>query len=491
MIPYPIRHILTLLLITLQAAFPLQAQEDSLGCYLAVAAANNPSVHSAYLTYEASLEKLPQAGAYADPTLEMGVFPSPMELVGGRQVAQFQVMQMFPWFGTRKAARTEAQHMANMAFEQFREARDNVFLEVHTQWYALCALRQQLINSEANRQWMEQLEQLALRKYTSASAVRENAYPAPGGNTPAVRTAPSSGNMNMGGGNSMPPAPSPSAKDMPQMDDGMQKMGNTAQGMSEVLRIQLEKMELENRIENLHAEIKAGKALFNSLLNRAAGSDIVLPDTLIRIPFHPDAETILREINDRNPMLEMLRQEALAYDAKAGMNRKMGYPMLGVGLQYMLMAPLENTPAGSMDGMETGTSPMMNGKDMLMPMLSVTIPLYRNKYKAAQKESRLLRRASEAKQADALNRLEAGLHQSVYLLGEAARRIDLYRRQAALAQSAGNLATQEFVSGKTDLGSVIQIQRQLLDYQLKEADATATYNTIVATIRKMISSFTI
>jgi outer membrane protein TolC len=485
--PDILKYARILLPAAMQAVFSLQAQEDPLESYLSLAAANNPSVQAARLVYEASVQKLPQAGAYADPTLETGVFTSPVEYPGGRQAAQFQAMQMFSWPGVRKAARTEAQHMANMAFEQFREARDNVLMEVCTRWYALCALRQQLLNSEANRQWLEQLEQLALRTYTSASGSRTAPYPASGGSTPSAPAASSSGGMSMGSGNSVQPAPPPGA--MPQMDGGMPKAESGA--MSGILRIQLEKMELDNRIENLRAEIKAGKARFNMLLNRAADSGVALPDTLALIPFHPDMETLLNEITVRNPMLGMLREEALAYEAKAGMNRKMGYPMFGVGLQYMLMAPLENTPAGNMGGMEAGTTPMMNGKDMLMPMLSVTVPLYRNKYKAAQKESRLLRRASEAKQADALNRLEAELHQSAYLLGEAARRIGLCRRQAALAHTAGSLATQEFISGKTDLGSVIQIQRQLLDYRLKEAEAIAAYNTAVAEIRRMISSFTL
>ena len=225
----------------------------------------------------------------------------------------------------------------------------------------------------------------------------------------------------------------------------------------------------------------AGKARFNALLNRPAESGIVLPDSLTRIPFRPDTETILREINERNPMLGMLREEALAYKAKAEMERRMGYPMFGIGLQYMLMAPLQNMPA--MNG--------MNGKDMIMPMLSVSIPLYRNKYNAAQKESRLLRQASEMKQADAFNRLEAELRQAIYLLDEAGRTIDLCHRQAGLAQAAANLAAQEFVSGQTGLGSVIQIRRQLLGYRLKEAEATASYNTMAAAIQKMIGFFTL
>ena len=328
---------------------------------------------------------------------------------------------------------------------------------------------------------MEQLEQLALRKYASASRSRGSAYPATAGNTPpSSPAAPAGGmSMSMGGGSTMPAESSVSG--MGQMDKGMQEgMESAPQGMSEVLRLQLEMMELESRTESLWAEIRAASARFNALLNRPAESGLVLPDSLVQIPFRPDTEAVLSEINGRNPMLGMLREETLAYKAKAEMDRKMGYPMFGIGLQYMLMAPLRNMAAGNMGGM-----------DMIMPMLSVSIPLYRNKYKAAQKESRLLHQASEMKQADAFNSLEAELRQAFYLLDEAGRRIDLVRRQAELTQAAANLAAREFVSGQTDLGGVIQIRRQLLDYRLKEAEAIADYNTMVATIQKMISFFTL
>ncbi|MDR2622943.1 MAG: TolC family protein, partial [Dysgonamonadaceae bacterium] len=117
------------------------AQTDSLPRYLQIAAENNPGVKAAFLTYQAALQKIPQAGALQDPQLDLGFFLQPMEIIDGKQVADVRLMQMFPWFGTRKAARTEARHMANMAFEQFRETRDKLFLDVYTQWFTLCRLQ--------------------------------------------------------------------------------------------------------------------------------------------------------------------------------------------------------------------------------------------------------------------------------------------------------------------------------------------------------------
>lgn len=89
----------------------VQPSVDSLSHYLEQAARSNPQVNADFMLYKASLEKIPQAGAFADPELEIGFFVKPMETLMGKQIADFTLMQMFPWFGTRKAARSEASEM--------------------------------------------------------------------------------------------------------------------------------------------------------------------------------------------------------------------------------------------------------------------------------------------------------------------------------------------------------------------------------------------
>jgi outer membrane protein TolC len=179
--------------------------------------------------------------------------------------------------------------------------------------------------------------------------------------------------------------------------------------------------------------------------------------------------------------------------AKAEMDRKMGYPMFGIGLQYMLISKF-STSKGTMDNDMDASSPVngntssMNGKDMIMPMLSVSIPIFRGKYKALRRETELLRQANEEKYNNALNTLHAELYRYKHQLDDAARKIALYHKQTQLSQTTYNIVLKEFVSGKSDLGNVIQVQRQLLDYQLKMAETVAEYNTKMAVIQKMIST---
>ena len=201
--PYNLFGIL-LVVLGLMGPHLLMAQTpDSLDRYLETAAMNNPGLNADFLAYKASLEKVPQAGAWPDPQLDIGFFLKPMDIVGGRQVADFTLMQMFPWFGTKKAAQTEATHMAKMAYARFTETRDNLYLEVYTQWYLLATLVQQLRNNRENLQLLKQLEELALRKVSSPYSGSSSGYTVPSPSSSTKGTATSSTGGGMAGMGSM------------------------------------------------------------------------------------------------------------------------------------------------------------------------------------------------------------------------------------------------------------------------------------------------
>ena len=95
--------------------------------------------------------------------------------------------------------------------------------------------------------------------------------------------------------------------------------------------------------------------------------------------------------------------------------------------------------------------------------------------------------SAREKYNNTINILQSDLFKLKQQLDNAERKITLYRKQEQLARTAYQLVVQEFVSAKSDLTNVIQVQRQLLDYQLRQAETIAEYNTIVASIQKLHS----
>ena len=446
----------------LNVLFAYSQPADSLGYYLELAARNNPQINADFSLYKASLEKVPQAGAYPDPELEIGFFLKPMEILSGKQIADFTLMQMFPWFGTRKAARNEATEMARMAYEQFRNSRNNLYYEVKSQWYQLCNISEQYKNTQA-----------------------------PVSSAPSTPPAVSGGGMSGMGGSSMgsPTVQSTGASgstmsgmsgDSP-MGGGSMGSGNSMGGMSDVLRIQMEKVELENTLASLLSQRKTAEAAFNTLLNQSLATPISVPDSLERLPLSWSESMALDSVISNNPMLTMLEAEGNAYRAKAEMDKKMSYPMLGIGLQYSLIGKKpEDMSMGSMSG--------MNGKDMFMPMLKISLPIFRKKYNAQQQESKHYWKSSELKYENTMNQLQAEYIRITQQLEDAARKIDLYQKQYDLSLATYQLIVREFSTGRTTLTDVIQVERQMLDYHLKKSEAIAEYNTQIAGIEKLIST---
>ena len=393
------------------------AQNDSLRHYLEVAAKNNPGVKAEYSTYQASLQKIPQAGAISDMQLDLGFYTPGMDIIDGRQLADITLMQMFPWFGTRKAAQNEAEHLSNVAFDRFRESLDNLYLDVYTRWFLMGSLQQKLKNIESNIGFLKQIESLAVRKANIS-------------------------------------------------------------GMSEALRIQMELAGLENDMESIQSEIRAETVQFNKLPNRPADSEVHLPDSLEQVPFELNVRQVMENIGSQNPSLAMINQEMLAVEAKSETDKKMSYPAIGLGLQYSLIGKRMNAgiPVTS-----------MNGMDMVMPMVSATIPLFRNKYKAQFRENEYNLQANRERYDEMYNTFEAELFRIKHNLEDASRKIDLYDRQTNLALSTGRLIIQEYATGKSDLASAIQVLRQLSDFQLKKTEATAEYNSLAAAVNRLIS----
>ncbi|MDM1328341.1 TolC family protein [Myroides odoratimimus] len=457
-----------------------QLPKDSLSSYLNVAIENNPGIKAQKFAHEAFLQKIPQAGAFQDPELSMDFYTKPMDIVGGRSIGNVSIMQMLPWFGTRKTARIEAGHMANMQNEQYKEVVDNITLQVHTQWYAMQKLNEQLRNNEENRKLLQQLEQLALRKFSAPSnSAKVTATPkvsSKTASTPSTSASGGMGGMSMGGGATASSTPAMSSSMGSGV--GMGEMGgSSASGMSDVLRIGLELIEIENNIESLHSQLKAEKAKFNALLNREANHEVVLGE-IEKTSFIYGEQDALLAIEANNPMLSMITEEGLAYKAKAEMDKKMSYPMIGLGLQYMVIGKTNDKMLAMGD---------MNGKDMIMPMVTVSLPIFRKKYKAQQEEGKLWWKSSDQKFEDTYNTLKSEYYGYKSQLDDAERIVTLYEKQTTLAETTYNLIIKEFVTGKSDLTNVIQVQRQLLDYQLKKAEAIANYNTMVASIKKLLA----
>jgi outer membrane protein TolC len=456
-----------------------QQYPDSLLKYLEIAAKNNPTVLQRFSEYQASLQKIPQVGSIQDPELSAGVFLSPMELVSGNQVADLRLMQMFPWFGVLKYAKDEMSLMAKAKFELFRDAKLQVFYDVQRTWYELYKIQKDISISEKNIEILKIIERLALVRYKSAPSGSPGTTSSNAGMSSGSTQASSTGSsvmqtMGSGQGNS-----GLSASNQPSASMQTASMGSSSgsSGLADLYRIQIETGDLENNIALLKNREQSIIARFNSYLNRPPVAPVFTGDTLNTDSLGISLISVSDSILAKNPMLSMLDYEKQSLEARKKMVSHMGYPMMGVGLNYSIISKTQ-FPMGM---------PSMNGKDMIMPMVVFTLPIYRKKYTAMQNEAELMKiAASENYQATA-NSLQTDYYQAVQLYQDAQRRIKLYGNQFQLASKSFDLILKSFSTSSSGLTDVLRVRQQTLDYELKQVEAVADFNTAVAWLKRLMA----
>jgi len=470
---------LLILIIALGSWLTVSSQQypDSLLRYLEIAAKYNPVVLQKFTEYQAALQKIPQVGSLSDPQLSVGVFLKPMELVSGNQVADIRLMQMFPWFGVLKYAKDEMSLMANAKFELFRDAKLQVYYDVQRTWYELYKVQKDISISEKNIEILKIIERLALVRFKSTpseSAGTSSSGSAKSSVSAQENSAGSSGMQPMGAGQGNSGAVA-STQASSSMQSSPMGSSSTSSGLSDIYRIQIEAGDLENNIALLKNQQNTIMAQFNTYLNRPVTAPVFTYENISMDSLELSLLAVSDSMLVNNPMLGMLKYEEQSIEARKKMVTRMGYPMVGLGLNYSLISKSEMS-----------TSPM-NGKDMIMPMVTVSLPIYRKKYNAMINEAELMKTATSQNYQAASNSLQAEYYQAVQLYQDAHRRVKLYDNQYKLASKSLDLMLKSFTVSSSSLTDVLRIRQQTLDYELKEVEAVADFNTAIAWLKRLMA----
>lgn len=276
------------------------------------------------------------------------------------------------------------------------------------------------------------------------------------------------------GGNQGLAANSTSLSSSGSMNSG--GMSNSGSSMSDILQIRISIRELENTIEQQVADLEPLHIRFNQLLNREIGTEISLPSGFEPLELDAEKMIVLDSIHANNPMLAMYDSEYAAYEQQAKMAKLDGRPMLGAGVNYMPFTSRE----------ENGT--VMGGRDMVMPMVSLSLPIYRKKINSRIKEAELLQEATILEKEQTRNLLAVEWANAYRDWENAERKIRLYSEQRDLTNQNLNLLITSYSGDGEDFEELLRAQQQLLNYQLQEINAINWQYQSLAKLEMLSSS---
>lgn len=228
----------------------------------------------------------------------------------------------------------------------------------------------------------------------------------------------------------------------------------------DVLKIGIAQNELENKIEILKGTILNIEAGFNKLLNRDGFEEFVVPSNL----FLPEEEPTMA-IDDINYHPELLKYDTLdeMINAQKIVNEKERMPGLRVGLDYVIV---EERPDLSFRD---------NGKDIIMPMVSVSIPLFSKKHTSKHKQYELQQESYLQKRGAEQNRLKEILEKAINNRITARISYDTQIKNKAQVKQAEQVAFSMYETGQLDFNELLEIQDMILNFEIKKIEAIQKY----------------
>lgn len=230
--------------------------------------------------------------------------------------------------------------------------------------------------------------------------------------------------------------------------------------MVDVLRTDIMLNNLQTEIRLLRDKAIPLITRFNSLLNRTETTEVVIPDSISIREF--DVINTKDSLLELNPMLEAYDLKLRSAELNEELAHKNGMPQFGFGIDYVIVG--------------SGTSSTERaGSDALMPKVSVSLPIFRTKYRAAEKEARLTQSAVQWAKTEHQNTLESIYDETSYQMESARQLIELYRIQVNTTKQSRDLLLKAYSNSGEEFEEILRMQQEILKYQISEARAVADF----------------
>ena len=224
----------------------------------------------------------------------------------------------------------------------------------------------------------------------------------------------------------------------------------------DVIKAQVELGKLEDRLLTLEEMTVPTAARLRAALNLPDSIELPVPSTIA--PGTPllDRDSVLAKTLANNPDLIAIDHLVRKEKAEISLAGKTSYPNFTLGVDYLETGQALNP---SLDE---------SGKDPWIVSVSVNLPIWFGKNKAKRNAARARHKMAQHNLEDAKNALAAVTEKVLFEYEDAQRKTSLYSDGLIpKAEQSLNVSYTAYQAGESDFLTLLDAQRQLLDFQLK------------------------
>lgn len=224
-----------------------------------------------------------------------------------------------------------------------------------------------------------------------------------------------------------------------------------------LLQMQMNLEEMETEISNKKVRIQQMKRSLLLLIGLSVDDSISI-DTHLNMPEWVEKSVI----NTENFGLQSIQYLQTANEEEQALAKKRGMPNLEFGMQY---DPRFMNQSGPIDA--------------LMPMIGMSLPIYRKKYKSMQKEKELEAEMLENSLRNRSLQLQNEWEKAQYQLIESKNKAELYAKNKERTQRILDLEIRKYASDGDNYDEIIRLQALLISLTKSEILAKLQANNAV------------
>jgi len=246
---------------------------------------------------------------------------------------------------------------------------------------------------------------------------------------------------------------------------------NGSASVVNVLQLQIEQNKLSEEFLKIQELEKAEEVAFANLLSDDSFEGIQFSE-MLEIPL----EDLMHEQSRLAVNPEILKYDRLfaAVQQSEIVNQKEAQPSLGLGLDYIAVQQRSDVLLNE------------NGKDILMPMLKLSVPLFKSKHSSVAQQLELRQRELNYEKNHRLNLLENKLAQAIALQNQAQISFKSQDANSAQTQKMKEVVLSNFESDRQKLTEVIAMEQLYLQFEFKKIEAVVQFYSQTALINYLI-----
>lgn len=253
----------------------------------------------------------------------------------------------------------------------------------------------------------------------------------------------------------------------------LSKVESGKANLSDVLRIQLKREELSSTVEIMENKKRSYEAELNKLRGKPIDSPVEITDSFQLAFIELDRTIIMEDIAEGHPSLKQLDWMIQSSGDRIKANDISGKPSFGIGVEYALVSP------------RTDASPAGNGRDIIIPRISASIPLQRKKYNAQNEEERLRQLALNERKDYIVQSFESQLEQLMSDYRETMIEAELIRKQTELAGSAVEILLAAYSAEGKNIDELLQLENELLALEIAWIEAIVDSHVTKSGIKRI------